>query len=344
MAIGPHAAKPPHPATVTQPQMAIGPHAAKPPHPATVAQPKLAIGPHAAKPPHPATVAQPQMAIGPHAAKPPHPATIVQPKVAIGPHAAKLPHPATVVQRASTSTLSTNMVTWNARAQTHFGTTAAFTGLDFVNFVLGYGTAGRSYALKIIATLRAAGELFPGPGRNYSDTMMLSFDRNNPQISAAPSRTGGTWSRREASGFINPAHTAMSVRPLFLGAAVSPVDTTRQQADWLFSPSRRFYTYTPTHTQAPLIVTGHSNTVMGHNPDAVDRWNSYGHKQTRAQNRAENSQASFYHGLEDRGRSNASGGATTARYLSPNASLGSHAEHYDTTDPNFDSRVPWTTY
>ncbi|XYI02611.1 hypothetical protein ACMHYB_23800 [Sorangium sp. So ce1128] len=339
---GAPAARPPHPATVAQPKVPFGAPAARPPHPATVAQPKVPVGAPAARPPHPATVAQPKVPIGTHAARPPHPATVAQPKAPIGTHAARPPHPAAVVQRASTSSLSPTLTLWNRRAQTHFGTTG-FSADDFVNFTQGFQTITRSYALTIIGQLRSAGLLFPAPPTRIAPGMVLSFDPNVAQLPPPPPTTG-TWTRREASGFINPAHTAMSVRPLFLGAALSPVDTTRQEVDWLFSPSRRFETFTPTHTQPPIIVTGHSNTVMGHNPDAVDRWNNYGHTQTRAQNRFENSQASFYHGLEDRARSNASGGATTARYMSPNASLGSHPSHYDTTHVDFNPNVPWTTY
>jgi hypothetical protein len=155
-------------------------------------------------------------------------------------------------------------------------------------------------------------------------------------------------SRREAAGLTNPSHTASSVRPLFLNAAVSPQPTKRDEADWLFSPSRRFEVHTPTHTQPPQIVQGHSNTVMGHGgpgrEDAVDYWNRIGHTRPRQENLAHNRQASVYHGLEDSHRSAQSGGQTTARYMSPGPATGSHPSHYDSSHPDFNPRVPWTQY
>ncbi|MHC5778216.1 hypothetical protein [Nostoc sp.] len=147
--------------------------------------------------------------------------------------------------------------------------------------------------------------------------------------------------RRDASGFVNPGHKHSKMRPLFENAAVSPRDHTRPLDDWLYSPSRRFFTHTPTHTQAPGITQGHSNTVMGHNPDAVSRWNTYGHKNPRKDNFDENRQTSFYHGLEDRASSNASGGATKEGYLSPSPTQGSHPSYFDVRHPDFNRRNPW---
>ncbi len=150
--------------------------------------------------------------------------------------------------------------------------------------------------------------------------------------------------RREASGFVNPSHQHANMRPLFEKAAVSPVNSTRPLNEWLYSPSRRFYTHTPTHTQPPGITQGHSNTVMGHNPDAVSRWNDYGHQQPRTDNFTENRRASLYHGLEDRASSNASGGGTKERYLSPSPTIGSHPSYFDVTHPDFNPRNPWSDH
>lgn len=147
--------------------------------------------------------------------------------------------------------------------------------------------------------------------------------------------------RRAAAGYENPKHQHSNMRPLYENAAVSPVDTTRPLNDWLYSPSRRFNTYTPTHSQPPIIVKGHSNTVMGHQPDAVTHWNTIGHTQPRASNFQHNRQTTTYHGLEERGRSNASGGATTERYRSPSPSIGSHESYFNVNHSQFNPRNPW---
>lgn len=150
-------------------------------------------------------------------------------------------------------------------------------------------------------------------------------------------------SARTAAGYVNPSHTASSVRPLFLDAALSPRDTSRDEDDWLFSPSRRFEVHTPTHTSAPGVVHGHSNTVMGHGPvDAVDDWNSTGHTRPRTTNLAHNRDHNIYHGLEDAHRSAVSGGHTTSRYMDPSPALGSHPSHFDEAQAY--PGAPWPLY
>lgn len=189
-----------------------------------------------------------------------------------------------------------------------------------------------------------------GHARKYylSQTIAaLTSGTLQPQTPKANAGTR-TMTRREAAGLTNPSHTAPSVRPLFLNAAVSPQPSNRSEEDWLFSPSRHFEVHTPTHTQPPQIVQGHSNTVMGHGgpgrEDAVDYWNRVGHTLPRQQNSAHNRQASIYHGLESKQRSAQSGGQTTSRYLSPNPTRGSHPSYYDTTHQDFNPNVPWTQY
>ena len=168
-------------------------------------------------------------------------------------------------------------------------------------------------------------------------------------ITLAPpsSSSSTTWSSRTSAGYVNPSHSAVSVRPLFRDAAMSPIpssiaDDSKEEWDHLSDPSRRFRTHTPTHTSAPVIVKGHGNTVMGHGPvDAVDHWNANGHLRSRRANLAYNKQDSIYHGLEEKHASAASGAATTSHYRPPSPSIGSHESHWDTTHPEYDERTKW---
>ena len=123
--------------------------------------------------------------------------------------------------------------------------------------------------------------------------------------------------------------------PLFENAAMSPVDTTRDKEDWLYSPSRRFQTYDPTTRVADSTPTlGHSNTVMGHDEGASNYWNREGHKHPPSHMRQYNQQLSSYHGLEQRAKSNQSGGGTP-NYIHPSRALGSWRGYWDSSHPDF---------
>ena len=151
--------------------------------------------------------------------------------------------------------------------------------------------------------------------------------------------------RREAAGYINPAHTDQVVEEIFERAVHTPPPGNRPLHDFLMSPNRNFWVRTPTHTSAPKLVKGHGKTVLGHGPvDAVVDFNTVGHTRKRASNKAHNCDPKIYHGLEDKYASATSGGKTKARYLSPNHAIGSHPSYYQRDDPDFDDRVPWTTY
>ena len=151
--------------------------------------------------------------------------------------------------------------------------------------------------------------------------------------------------RREAAGYINPAHTDPIVQEIFERAVHTPPPSNRPLRDFLFSPNRNFWVHTPTHTSKPKLVKGHGKTVLGHGPvDAVVDFNAVGHKRLRAANKAHNRDPKIYHGLEDKYASAKSGGKTKTRYRSPNQASGSHPSYYRRDDPDFDDRVPWTTY
>jgi hypothetical protein len=180
----------------------------------------------------------------------------------------------------------------------------------------------------------STGQNLTGQPKNRRNKPNLTINTNLANSTVKPH------SRRNAAGYKNPSHKHPNMMPLFENAALSPVDTTRNKKDWLYSPSRRFNTHTPTHTQPPKIVKGHQNTVMGHKPDAAEKWNTVGHKQSRKDNMHYNRQTSSYHGLEEAKKSAASG-SKTDRYNSPSPSKGSHPSYYDRTHPNFNPSNPW---
>lgn len=154
-------------------------------------------------------------------------------------------------------------------------------------------------------------------------------------------------SRRVAAGLVNLPHMHANMMPLFAAAANTPPPSpaVRSEREHLESPTRHFNTFTPTHTQPPVLVQGHGNTVMGHGPeDAVDYFNRVGHTQSRAQNQEHNSSAAIFHGLEEYHASAKSGGETKARYRSPSPTHGGHPSYWDRSHPDFDPRVRWHTY
>jgi hypothetical protein len=165
--------------------------------------------------------------------------------------------------------------------------------------------------------------------------------------SSSSSSSSKKISRREASGLTNLPHFDSRMMPLFERAVHTPLpsSSSRSLRDHLESPNRQFNVYTPTHTQPPKLVKGHGNTVMGHGPeDAVDYFNREGHKHTKSDNKAHNSSASVYHGLEDKHASASSGGSTVSRYMSPSPTHGSHPSYYLRDHPQFNPRNPWHSY
>ncbi|MBE9215062.1 hypothetical protein IQ247_20745 [Plectonema cf. radiosum LEGE 06105] len=180
------------------------------------------------------------------------------------------------------------------------------------------------------------------PATAGNSTGQTNRVRKRPNLTINTNPSGKSpHSRREAAGYKNPSHDHGNMMPLYEQAAVSPQDPSRTKKDWLYSPSRRFYVHSPTHTAQPQIVQGHSNTVMGHKPDAAQHWNTIGHKQTRKANQQHNKETSSYHGLED-ARASAASGSKTDRYQSPSPSIGSHPSHFDVRNPDFNPRAPWT--
>ena len=177
-----------------------------------------------------------------------------------------------------------------------------------------------------------------------NSTGQLNKRRRRPNLTIDTNPTGKElYDKRNAAGYKNQSHDHKNMMPLYEKAAVSPQPPNRNKKDWLYSPSRRFETHTPTHTNPPRIVKGHTNTVMGHKPDAAQHWNDVGHKQSRKDNQEHNKQTSSYHGLED-SKASAASGSKTDRYGSPSPSIGSHPSHWDVTHPEFNPRVPWTKH
>ncbi|WP_236796622.1 RHS repeat-associated core domain-containing protein [Amycolatopsis sp. GM8] len=152
--------------------------------------------------------------------------------------------------------------------------------------------------------------------------------------------------RRHAAGYDNPSHSHSAMLPLWQRAAVSPEPpnlSRTEQRDWLMDPNRRFRATTPGGSDTG-IITGHSSGVLGHEPSASTHWNTGGMDQTRASNFSHNRETSTYHGIEDRGRSDASG-ASEPRYTSPGPSSGGHRSYWDRQDPGFSSQGgPWSSW
>lgn len=148
--------------------------------------------------------------------------------------------------------------------------------------------------------------------------------------------SNGHRSRREAYGYVNPAHSHGNMIPHFRNAAVSPVPRNlnpRQERRHLMGGGRHFRTSSPGGTDTG-VVRGHGGTVLGHQPSAGEDWNREGHRRSSTANRAHNRRTSTYHGLESRARSDASG-AHDPRYQSPRPSRGSHPSYYHVNNANF---------
>ena len=151
---------------------------------------------------------------------------------------------------------------------------------------------------------------------------------------------GNVPSNRAMYGYQNPSHTSAVGLDLLEPGAHTPFDATRwnDREAWLRSPSRNFITYSPnSRNQDPGFTQGHCNVVFGHDEGASEHWNRQGHTQTPADNRVWNQQPSTYHGLENRDKSNASGGSAP-RYQKPSAARGSHPMYWDPNNPHFDPR------
>lgn len=148
--------------------------------------------------------------------------------------------------------------------------------------------------------------------------------------------SGGYRSRREAYGYVNPPHSHGNMTPHFRNGAVSPIPRNlnpRQERRHLMESRRHFRTRSPGGTDTG-VVRGHGNTVLGHQPSAGEHWNGEGHRRSRSANMAHNRRTNTYHGLESRGRSDASG-AHDPRYQSPGPSRGSHQSFYHVNNANF---------
>jgi len=188
--------------------------------------------------------------------------------------------------------------------------------------------------------------------RNTSSSIMPSLMRRQTSRGGTlyeERPPGGRYSgstRRHAAGYDNPTHEHSAMLPLWRRAAVSPEPaglSRTEQREWLMDSNRRFRATTPGGTSTGTI-TGHSNGVLGHAPSASTRWNTGGMNDTRASNFAHNRETSTYHGIEDRGRSDASG-ASEPRFRSPGPSAGGHRSYWDRGDPGFPRQGgPWSSW
>ncbi|MDQ0383102.1 RHS repeat-associated core domain-containing protein [Amycolatopsis thermophila] len=165
------------------------------------------------------------------------------------------------------------------------------------------------------------------------------------------------YNRREAAGYVNPSHDYSKMLPLWEEAAKSPIPIDprtgkkiegKDLKDWLMDPNRRFDTKEPggSYTGLPQNeIKGHGKGVLGHEPSASTHWNHHGGKEsTRDDNLEHNKETSTYHGIEDRGRSNASG-SSEERYESPGPDNHGRRAYWDRDDPEFKEQGgPWHSW
>jgi RHS repeat-associated protein len=160
----------------------------------------------------------------------------------------------------------------------------------------------------------------------------------------APSGRYSSASRRHAAGYDNPSHSHANMLPHWRRAAASPPPRFRNRAEerrWLMDQRRRYRATSPSGRQTG-IIQGHSNGVLGHNPSASAHWNNNGMQNTRQSNIQHNRDTNTYHGIEDRGRSNASG-ASEPRFQDPTPSNGANRIYWDPRTPGYQGG-PWPSW
>ena len=157
---------------------------------------------------------------------------------------------------------------------------------------------------------------------------------------------------RETFRYQNPSHTSTVGLDMLAAGAHTPYDSSRwaSEKDWLTSPNRNYVTYSPNSRNMDLTPTGnhaqytqgHSNVVFGHDMGASVHFNQYGHKMTPDEIYQWNQQPTVYHNLENRHKSNKSGGSS-ARYQQPSSARGSHRMYWDPTHPDYSDKykAPW---
>ncbi|TGE14003.1 hypothetical protein [Hymenobacter elongatus] len=172
----------------------------------------------------------------------------------------------------------------------------------------------------------------------YTKTTALAEIQHRIATSAVlPDAPTPAPNRRAALGYINPSHTSHIGLELLAEGAHTPYDENRwaSEADWLHSPTRNFITHSPnSRTQDPDLTQGHGNVVFGHDEGASEHFNRKGHTQSPAENKQWNQQKKRYHGLEQRDKSNKSGGKAP-RYVTPSQSQHSYPGYHDTRTPEF---------
>ncbi|OLF18530.1 RHS repeat-associated core domain-containing protein [Actinophytocola xanthii] len=184
-----------------------------------------------------------------------------------------------------------------------------------------------------------------GPGRGRPPRREQSPGGTTYQQGASGGRYGSA-SRRHAAGYDNPSHSHTNMLPHWRRAAVSPPPRFRNRTEerrWLMNERRRFRASSPSGRQTGTIQ-GHSNGVLGHQPSASAHWNNNGMRNPRDTNIDHNRQTGTYHGIEDRGRSNASG-ASEPRFADPGPHNGAHRSYWDPRDPGYANQGgPWPAW
>jgi hypothetical protein len=142
-----------------------------------------------------------------------------------------------------------------------------------------------------------------------------------------------TVSNRSQYGYVNPTHDSKLGVELLAQGAHTPNPGSRPDSVHYLSPSRNFYTSSPTRQtdgsrrKDPGLTQGHSNVVFGHDEGASEHFNRIGHQQSPRTNGKWNKRKETFHGLERRDKSNKSGGSS-ARYVTPSKKLNSYEPYY----------------
>lgn len=208
----------------------------------------------------------------------------------------------------------------------------------------GYEPNQKSSELKSVPVAAGVMQFWPPGVDSDSDDDGDVYDNGNEDydedISADEEDSDDDYTEKEATvsnrsqyGYVNPAHDSKLGVELLAAGAHTPNPGSRPDSVHYLSPSRNFYTSSPTRQtdgsrrKDPGLTQGHSNVVFGHDEGASEHFNRIGHQQSPRTNGKWNKRKETFHGLERRDKSNKSGGSS-ARYITPSKKLGSYEPYY----------------
>jgi hypothetical protein len=195
----------------------------------------------------------------------------------------------------------------------------------------------KSFELKSASTSANVRQFWP-PGVDSDDEQYdedISADEKEDDDDEY-TETEAKVSNRTQYGYVNPTHDSKLGVQILAAGAHTPNNGSRPDSVHYLSPSRNFYTSSPTRQtdgsrrKDPGLTQGHQNVVFGHDEGASEHFNRVGHQQSPRTNRKWNNRRETFHGLEQRAKSNKSGGSS-ARYREPARKWGSYEPYYKNT-------------